>query len=298
VFRNIAVTTDFTEASRLAFGAAAHLSRKFQARLYLLNVARSPAFFTPWQIAAESPAQARKRLLDCQQRLQAFAAAQPAFQGMEVLPEALPGESAEAIVEYQRKEKIDLTVIATHGDSGVSVFPLGSFAARLLQLSTSPVLVFRTAGGGKDAPARFEPRRILAPHDFSRPSAQGLEVARHWARTFGAQVRLISVVKPELHIYGDSILTEEDLARKSHALQIETQEMLQQVLQAEWKGIRAEAHARVGNPALEIIREAAEYAPDLIIMASRGRSVVSPIPLGSVAERTIHGANCPVLVVK
>ena len=49
---------------------------------------------------------------------------------------------------------------------------------------------------------------------------------------------------------------------------------------------------------MEILKEAGDYCADLVIIASRGRSALERLNLGSVGERTIHWAHCPVLLVK
>src|SRR5206468_4211423 len=105
----------------------------------------------------------------------------------------LDARSPDPIGDFQRREGVDLLVAATHGYSGVKHFLLGSFAAKLIQLSTCPVLLFRSVEGRPAA--EFAPRRILAPYDFSSLSKHGIEVARSWARAFEARVRLLHVVE-------------------------------------------------------------------------------------------------------
>jgi nucleotide-binding universal stress UspA family protein len=53
---------------------------------------------------------------------------------------------------------------------------------------------------------------------------------------------------------------------------------------------------RIGHPALEILEEAGAFGARLITMSSRGLSALDRIAMGSVAERVIQGAKCPVLV--
>lgn len=57
-------------------------------------------------------------------------------------------------------------------------------------------------------------------------------------------------------------------------------------------------HAHVGQPAEVIARMASDLNCDLIILGSHGRSGVAGIVMGSVANRTLHLASCPVLLVK
>lgn len=55
---------------------------------------------------------------------------------------------------------------------------------------------------------------------------------------------------------------------------------------------------RQGDPAWEIIRAAQELKPDLIVMGSRGLGQIGGLILGSVSERVLHAAHCPVLIVR
>lgn len=57
-------------------------------------------------------------------------------------------------------------------------------------------------------------------------------------------------------------------------------------------------HIHVGQPVEVIVRMAAELGCDLIVMGSHGRSGVAGLLMGSVAARVLHGASCPVLLVK
>jgi nucleotide-binding universal stress UspA family protein len=296
--KKIAVTTDFTEASRLPFGAAVTVSEKFHTGLCLVNVVRSPQIFTPWQIPLCPPSDLRERRAESLKRLQALATEDRMLQRARVEPVVLFGESAEALSDYQQKEQIDLIVIATHGYSGIKLFPLGSFTSQVLQLTACSVLVFRAGNREVRDEPPFHPRRLLVPYDFSPASNRSLESAFSWARVFDASVTLLSVVDPKQLVQHATFVTEGDLTQAMEKAQSRTKELLERLIAEESMRIRAEAHVRAGHPALEILREASEHPPDLIVMATRGHSLSERLNLGSVAERTIHGADCPVLVVK
>ena len=56
--------------------------------------------------------------------------------------------------------------------------------------------------------------------------------------------------------------------------------------------------SRVGDPADEIVRHAARHSVDLIVVGTHGRTGVARLLLGSVADRVIRGAGCPVISVR
>ncbi|MFQ5842845.1 MAG: universal stress protein, partial [Thermodesulfobacteriota bacterium] len=64
------------------------------------------------------------------------------------------------------------------------------------------------------------------------------------------------------------------------------------------KGIKTETIHRVGTPFLEIIRAAKQREVDLIVMATHGRSGLSHILFGSVAEKVVRKSTCPVLSIR
>jgi nucleotide-binding universal stress UspA family protein len=290
MLHSIAVTTDFSTLSRQAFAAAAALGRKHQARLYLLHVLPPPEIVKPWQLVNEPPAELDARRAAAEARLEELVTAETAFAGLDVRLRVLQGEPAEAASRFLKLEEIELVVIASHGWTGAERFPLGSFTAKVLELTTCPVLVFRATSGESSGLPGFHPKRFLVPHDFSQASGVALEVARSWARDFDAAVRLIFVAD-DRHLSGGS-------SEAGARVRAEGMERLERLVLEEWRGITAEAVAHIGHPAVEILEEAQSFRADLIVLASRGLSALERLAIGSTAERVIQGARCPVLVVK
>ena len=83
-----------------------------------------------------------------------------------------------------------------------------------------------------------------------------------------------------------------------HSYQLEASETAAAMAMAAAKkqGVIAESIVRRGSPALDIIEESAHH--DLVVMASRGRTGVGHALLGSVAEKVVRFAECPVMVIK
>ena len=59
MIRSLAVTTDFSDLSRLAFGLAGDLARHWRAPLYAVHVVESEPIYVPWQVVQETPSRAR-----------------------------------------------------------------------------------------------------------------------------------------------------------------------------------------------------------------------------------------------
>ena len=138
--------------------------------------------------------------------------------------------------------------------------------------------------------------KILVPTDFSECSDAALKYAKAFAEAFGASLHLLHVVQDP---YTQSWAAE--------AIPAPLGEML-----AQWEDqarrrllavLPAEAHANaviataVGSPYPEIVRYASEQAIDLIVIGTHGRGSLGHMLLGSVAERVVRKAPCPVLTV-
>lgn len=147
-------------------------------------------------------------------------------------------------------------------------------------------------------------KKVLVPVDFSPGTRHVLELASTFARSFGASIELFHVWQPPplvsapitvLSADADGrTMTLEDLGRNAATTQLK--EML-----AELKKLGpVEAHCAVGigNPAYEIIEAAAHGGYDLIVMGTHGRSGFAHALLGSVAEKVVRRARCPVLTVR
>lgn len=273
MIHSIAVATDYSRPSKKALAVGAQLARRFEARLQVVHVVPDRQQATP----LEADHLARF----------ALAAGVPTRAGVEsrLLIDTTPG----VLRRFQESEGVDLIVVASHSQAGVRQFLDESFAVRVSREVTAPVLVFRFGKeDDPDPPAELQPHRILVPHDFSIASAASLAVARSWALAFQACVRLLHVesgtARPPEEATGRPLTTALDRLRG--------------LVQRDWGGIPAETVTCEGNPAEQIPHEATLLHADLIIMASHGESLRGGNALGSVTERTIHEAPCPVLVVK
>ena len=132
---------------------------------------------------------------------------------------------------------------------------------------------------------------ILVPIDFGEAAEGALAYGRALARTFGASLHV-------LHVMENPFLrpTAADPAMLKAAAARHLDDRLTD-------DDRAALHAKAviatsDNPAEEIVKYAKAHATDLIIMGTHGRGAVAQLLVGSVAERVVRTAPCPVLTVK
>lgn len=136
--------------------------------------------------------------------------------------------------------------------------------------------------------------KILVPLDGSEVAAGAIKPAVEIALAFKAQLVLVRVVT---EFRGTAL--EMDEVRVVGPLRKVAQDYLEKV-QAELvpQGVQPDARVRVGDAAHEVLEAASELGADLIVMSSHGRTGVSRFLFGSVAEKVVKHATCPVLVVR
>jgi nucleotide-binding universal stress UspA family protein len=133
---------------------------------------------------------------------------------------------------------------------------------------------------------KFE--NILVPTDFSEFSKYALDYAITLAKTFEAKITLI-------HITNENEL----VALQQVSAYFEPGKLEELMKQRESEDRKQlDGFHKVGIPFVEIIRTAKEKGVDLIVMATHGRSGLSHILFGSVAEKVVRKSTCPVLSIR
>jgi universal stress protein A len=141
-------------------------------------------------------------------------------------------------------------------------------------------------------------RHILAPTDFSDYSKKAVASALELAKKFGAKLTILHVVElPPYPIEGyvpPSVSASflEDLERQA------TQDLAQLVPEAASANVELVRLVAVGTPYRKIIETAEAEQVDLIVMATAGRTGFSHMVMGSIAERVVRTATCPVLTIR
>jgi nucleotide-binding universal stress UspA family protein len=142
-------------------------------------------------------------------------------------------------------------------------------------------------------------RRILHPTDFSTAGRAALAKAIEMARTEKAELVVAHVLPMVMPMTGDGYVSPkvfEDIQRSTRQ---QGQKQLDGVLaRARKAGARARGLLLDGVPASQITRAAKSHHADVIVMGTHGRTGFTRLLLGSVAERVVGTAPCPVLTVR
>jgi nucleotide-binding universal stress UspA family protein len=134
--------------------------------------------------------------------------------------------------------------------------------------------------------------KILYPTDFSTMGQAALDMATSLARDRGAKLLIVHVEEPPMAYGGGELYYGiEEPDRK------ELQRMLSEVVPID-ASVGYEHRLLLGSPASAIVHLAEKEGVDMIVMPTHGRTGLSRLLMGSVAEEVVRKAKCPVLTVK
>ncbi|HUU39430.1 MAG TPA: universal stress protein [Desulfatiglandales bacterium] len=147
-------------------------------------------------------------------------------------------------------------------------------------------------------------KKILFPTDFSEPSYEALKAADELASHFSAELVLIHVVSP-VPMY-PTPMTPSDFTSSigfvtsyQQEMEVYAKESLDQVVQERVsKGIKSRTRVCLGDAADEIVGTATDENADLIVIATHGLTGWRRFMFGSVAEKVVRLAQCPVLTIR
>lgn len=139
--------------------------------------------------------------------------------------------------------------------------------------------------------------RLLVPTDFSDTGDSALAAAVRLARALDADVLLLHVISEAPPIADDLGSVQVDRIRAAQERWADEQ-LRPRVAGLAEAGLRARGHIARGNAAREVVSVAETEHADLIVMGTHGRGQVGQLLLGSVANRVVRTAPCPVMTVR
>ena len=144
--------------------------------------------------------------------------------------------------------------------------------------------------------------KILCPTDFSEPSLCGMKLGAEMADRFGSEIIIINVHKPIPHLPTPRVQAPEvtfDVTAYEQQIIEDAKLNLAEVSETIFGEVASpRLVVRIGKPADEILALAEEEKVDAIFIATHGRTGLSNVIFGSVAQRVVRRAQCPVLTVR
>jgi nucleotide-binding universal stress UspA family protein len=283
----ILLSTDGSEYSEGAIREAIKLAKKCSSKLTVLSVIDTNPEFD-----ALAPQIMEKKEKGARQNLDAVQA-RARQEGVDCDTIVHEGEEPyKYIVDEAIKSKSTMIVMGRRGRTGLKRLMMGSVTARVIGHAPCNVLVVPKA-------AQLEFKNIVVATDGSKYSAAAASEALGLAKWNGSTLTVISVVPSELMTPTDIdfTMTQRELIVEKDMHEAEKNaKAVKEAAQKE--GVAVKAFVLSGRPADAIIETAQEKNADLIVLGSHGRTGVERLLMGSVAERVIVLASCPVLVVK
>ena len=277
-FPKILVCTDGSPDSEGAITAALQLAKATGSQVVLLEVIFYMAGYELQSPDTLAPPMVNLELMQVQEtaakeRL-ATRQAEAAKEGVSLSPRVRPGSSAyEGILEEVGETQPDLIIMGRHGYTGLARLLMGSVTARVIGHSPCHVLVVP-----QGVPLSFE--RLLIASDGSPFGEAAWDEALALAQAMGSALIGVAVATSDR-----DIPTATEAVRHLEAA-------------AAAQGIALDTMIPMGRPEEGIVKAADFKKASLIIVGSHGRTGLKRLLMGSVAERVIGLASCPVLVVK
>ena len=286
--------TDFSESAGDAFAYALDLAVSTGAALRVLHVVHGQEDY-----AAETHqnAQADEQLLiRLREMATGYVGALPSAVRDDLDLDYVLAEgrhAAPAIVEHAERHHADLIVMGTHGRRGLRHLLLGSVAEEALRGASCPVVVVHR----RESPLPVV--RIVVPIDFSEHSHAALVQAKHLAALYNATLTMLFVAEEHtVPFFSDTGIPTFTLMKIDPDIVAKAGEALRQ-LDAHTAGptVVTTYEVRNGQPPNEVIEYARANKTDLIVMATRGLTGVQRGMIGSVTERVVRAAPCPVWIL-
>jgi nucleotide-binding universal stress UspA family protein len=287
-FHKILCPVDFSPGSQCAMRAAVRLANEHDGELVLVH-----SWFVPTLYAGEIllSGEVVQQISDDAERALAGALAEAVALGARrVTSKLVSGVPWQQIVDTALSDSFDLIVIGTHGRTGIARVLLGSIAELVVRHAPCPVLAIRPG----PEPEAF--RHVLCPVDFSESSRDATRLAASLVQPGGAGITLLHVIELPVSYAGElrSFELSSDLDERSAARLDEwVKELAAKV------AVPVTRQSRIGGAGAQTLAAVdADSTIDLVVMGSHGRTGASRLLLGSVAEKVVRHARCPVLVAR
>lgn len=265
------LASDHSEFSEGAIREAINLAKTCGSKLYIVSVAEEPdirgfAANYPLVAAQELERVTRVHLESLKEKAEKEGAV------CEIIEPRGP-KTYEYIIDEAAKNNVEMIIMGRHGRTGITRLMMGSVTARVIGDAPCKVLVVPRS-------ARISFEKILISTDGSIFSEFATREAISTAKRIGSSLIALSVYKRD----ENSQVAEASVG------------MVKDV--AEKEGIKVEALTLKGEPYEVIVNTAEKKNAGFIVVGSHGRSGIERLLMGSVTERVIGHAGCPILVVR
>jgi nucleotide-binding universal stress UspA family protein len=287
-FTKIMCPVDFSPGSQQAMRTAVRIANEQDAELMLVHSWYiPPATFAGEYVYAADIVQGMSD--DAQRALDGAVDEARKLGARRVTSKMLNGLPWLQIVDAAKIEPgLGLIVIGTHGRTGLSRVLMGSVAELVVRHSPCPVLTIRP--GNEPEPYTH----VLCPVDLSRPAREAMNLAAEVVKPGSGGITLLHVLELPVSYSGELPIPDfhrELDARSAKLLDRWTADLKAKV------SVPVAQMTRIGRPGAQILALLEQDRSfDLVVMGSHGHTGIERMLLGSVAEKVVRHARCPVLV--
>lgn len=302
MFDKILVCVDGSAYATDAAQTAGSIARSFNSTVLALNVFRQPyadpANIGIWALAVDQELierSAKEWLDEIEPDVRRIF--EPLNIPFRLLQEAGHEAEVDAILRVAEREEAKLIVLGSRGMRGVKELFLGSVSAGVLHHACCPVLIVR----GDNAPcASGKFRNIVLASDGSPCAQRAAAIAVEMAQKYATSLTVLNVYEHLSSLYppgtGDEVVRAADSVRYAKQWMEYVTEPVRKL--AKEAGVYCTFVQENGTPEETIVDFAGQHGVDLIVLGSRGLRGYQRMLLGSVSNRVVHQADCPVLVVR
>ncbi|ACF13208.1 UspA domain protein [Chloroherpeton thalassium ATCC 35110] len=270
--KNILVPTDFSEQAENAAEVAAAIARKVGAHIQLLHVIDLPSYVDSpsFRLIAESSEIKQKADVQIEEL-----AKKAFFDGVTVSFSVEYDSPYQCVVDTAKRDDYELIVIGSHGTSGIEKFLIGSVTEKVIQFAPCPVLAV------KNRMESFDVKSLVFASNFFGEISENFQQVQKFADLYGAKIHLLKVN------------TRHHFASTRYNRNI-------------IEGFVDECHVRNytvniyddGTEEEGILHFCEETNPDLLVIPTHGRTGLSHLINGSLAENLSEHSPRPVLCIK
>jgi nucleotide-binding universal stress UspA family protein len=287
-YTKILCSTDFSTGSEQALRVAVRMARETGAELVLAHAWYIPP--SAYSLEAPFPPYVVQGVVDDSQRaLDAAVKEAKAGGAKHVTGKLLTGVPWMQIVGELEKQAYDICIIGTHGRTGLARVLLGSVAEKIVRHAPCSVLAVRPDGDARPF------HHVLVPTDFSESATHALDLAATLVEPTGS-ITVVHVIEVPVAYSGEVPITDfaRDLDKRAAAALDKEVERIKRATK-----VPVTARSRIGYPGAQTLAVLDDdRSIDLVVMGSHGRTGIKRALMGSVAEKVVRHARCPVLVAR
>jgi nucleotide-binding universal stress UspA family protein len=285
MYKNMLVLLDGSELAEVVFRYAQELSGRLNLDLELLHVC-TPGEAEQLPMRRAYIEHMAEVLCAAAEQVRAGTGEDTAASCIQARGTVVVGYPAEEILKYVDSNDVDLIMMSTHGHSGVKEWDdIGGVASKVLHASRVPVWLVPSELREEIVSDTLPKRTLVIPLSGSKMSEAAIPHALNVATQRGADVEivLLSAVDP-----GVITVSREQLREREREYERVTTYLSEVAQDIEQAGFAVRTEVVMGEPAEAIIGYLKANPPQLVCMATRGKTGLSKFVFGSVTEHVIH----------